>query len=140
MDKEKNLDFMDKIKEDGGITLDALFEELTKNDIKNIHFSDMSLNLESWSLGKKEKSLFDEKEELFNSDLLSQDVEVSVEDKDKKILDCIVDGHFEEEDIQRLLSVIDINVIKEYVIARVLSDKCSLKTLGFILMDLRIDS
>ena len=135
----------DRIKKDGTITLDELMVELSKGGLKNIHFNDVSFNLEKYSLDNVEKTGFEENVDKIldeKSICPSENSFVSSEnlsgvDKDINLLNCIIDGHFEEDDISRILSLVDKNIIKEYIISKIRESDLDLMTYSYILMDLR---
>lgn len=146
----KELDLMDevslfdRIKKDGTITLDELMEELSKGGLKNIHFNEMSFNLEKFTLDNVEKTGFEENVDKILDDTLSHSIElenkpeVSVDiNKDINLLDCVLSGHFEEDDIYKILSLIDKNIIKEYIVSKIRDTDLDLMTCAYILMDLR---
>ena len=146
----KELDLMDevslfdRIKKDGTITLDELMEELSKGGLKNIHFNEMSFNLEKFTLDNVEKTGFEENVDKILDDTLSHSIElenkpeVSADiNKDINLLDCVLSGHFEEDDIYKILSLIDKNIIKEYIVSKIRDTDLDLMTCAYILMDLR---
>ena len=59
-DLSNEVSLFDRIKKDGTITLDELMEELSKGGLKNIHFNEMSFNLEKFTLDNVEKTGFEE--------------------------------------------------------------------------------
>ena len=83
----KELDLMDevslfdRIKKDGTITLDELMEELSKGGLKNIHFNEMSFNLEKFTLDNVEKTGFEENVDKILDDTLSHSIELENEEK-----------------------------------------------------------
>jgi hypothetical protein len=146
----KELDLMDevslfdRIKKDGTITLDELMEELSKGGLKNIHFNEMSFNLEKFTLDNVEKTGFEENVDKILDDTLNHSIElennpeVPVDiNKDINLLDCVLSGHFEEDDIYKILSLIDKNIIKEYIVSKIRDTDLDLMTCAYILMDLR---
>lgn len=146
----KELDLMDevslfdRIKKDGTITLDELMEELSKGGLKNIHFNEMSFNLEKFTLDNVEKTGFEENVDKILDDTLSHSIElenkpeVSADiNKDINLLDCVLSGHFEEDDIYKIISLIDKNIIKEYIVSKIRDTDLDLMTCAYILMDLR---
>ena len=146
----KELDLMDevslfdRIKKDGTITLDELMEELSKGGLKNIHFNEMSFNLEKFTLDNVEKTGFEENVDKILDDTLSQSIELENKpevpvdiNKDINLLDCVLSGHFEEDDIYKILSLIDKNIIKEYIVSKIRDTDLDLMTCAYILMDLR---
>lgn len=147
----KNLDLMDdlslfdRIKKDGTITLDELMEELSKGGLKNIHFNEMSFNLEKYTLDNVEKTGFEENvDKILLDDTLNHSVELENKSdvpsdlsKDINLLNCVLSGHFEEDDIYKILSLIDKNIIKEYIVSKIRDTDLDLMTYAYILMDLR---
>lgn len=146
----KELDLMDevslfdRIKKDGTITLDELMEELSKGGLKNIHFNEMSFNLEKFTLDNVEKTGFEENVDKILDDTLSHSIELENKpevpvdiNKDINLLDCVLSGHFEEDDIYKILSLIDKNIIKEYIVSKIRDTDLDLMTCAYILMDLR---
>ncbi len=136
-----NFDLLNKVKENGTITLNDLMEELAKTGVKDIHFEDVCFNLEKSCLDKVDKTSFEEHvDEIMGSDLLkSAELEVVEEDKNKdtQILNCILEGHFEADDIERLLSLMPIDTIKSYIVEKINMGKFDLRTFVYLLMDLR---
>lgn len=146
----KELDLMDevslfdRIKKDGTITLDELMEELSKGGLKNIHFNEMSFNLEKFTLDNVEKTGFEENVDKILDDTLSHSIELENKpevpadiNKDINLLDCVLSGHFEEDDIYKIISLIDKNIIKEYIVSKIRDTDLDLMTCAYILMDLR---
>ena len=73
---------LEKVKENGTITLDELVMELTKSGVTDIHFDNLSLNLEKLMPEKKGKDFFDvEDVSSFGKGLLSEDLTVMKEEK-----------------------------------------------------------
>ena len=137
---ESNVSLLQKVKENGTITLDELVMELTKSGVTDIHFDNLSLNLEKLMPEKKEKDFFDVDEvSSFGKDLLSEDLTVPTvkEDKDYQLLDCVVEGSFEVEDAERILSLIEKDKIKEYIIGKLEEKDFSLRNYVYMLMDMR---
>ena len=134
---------LEKVKENGTITLDELVMELTKSGVTDIHFDNLSLNLEKLMPERKEKDFFDVEEvSSFGKDLLSEDLtiareEKSIEDKDYQLLNCIIEGSFEVEDAERILSLIEKDKIKKYIISKLEEKDFSLRNYVYMLMDLR---
>ena len=134
---------LNKVKENGTITLNDLMEELTKTGVKDIHFEDFCFNLEKSSLDKVEKTPFEENiSEIIDSDLLklSETEEKHNSegvDKDVQLLNCIMEGSFEPDDIERLLTLMNPDVIKNYIIEKINTDSLDLRTYVYLLMDLR---
>ena len=142
MEKQElnNSELFKKVKENGTITLNDLMEELAKTGVKDIHFEDVCFNLEKSSLDKVDKTSFEENvDEIMSSDLLKgPDLkEVESLDKDVQLLDCIMDGSFEADDIERLLGLMDIEVIRNYVLDKIKNNSLNLRTYVYLLMDLR---
>lgn len=137
---ESNVSLLQKVKENGTITLDELVMELTKSGVTDIHFDNLSLNLEKLMPEKKEKDFFDVDEvSSFGKDLLPEDLTVPTvkEDKDYQLLDCVVEGSFEVEDAERILSLIEKDKIKEYIIGKLEEKDFSLRNYVYMLMDMR---
>lgn len=142
LDLLDNEDIIEKVKREGTITLDELIVALTKKGIKGIDFQDMSFNLEGYCLDKSNKSSFNKiVEESFDKDCINKIqapiMDESMIDKDTQLLDVILQGTFEEEDICKLLALVDINRIKEYIISTLNLNIYDLKTYVHLLMDLR---
>ena len=137
---ESNVSLLQKVKENGTITLDELIMELTKSGVTDIHFDNLSLNLEKLMPEKKEKDFFDVDDvSSFGKDLLPEDLTVPTvkEDKDYQLLDCVVEGSFEVEDAERILSLIEKDKIKEYIIGKLEEKDFSLRNYVYMLMDMR---
>lgn len=138
-----NSELFKKVKENGTITLNDLMEELAKTGVKDIHFEDVCFNLEKASLDKVDKTPFEENvDEIMSSDLLKNPDLAEVDNveninKDIQLLDCIMDGSFEADDIERLLSLMDIEVIRNYVLDKIKNNSLNLRTYVYLLMDLR---
>ena len=134
---------LEKVKENGTITLDELVMELTKSGVTDIHFDNLSLNLEKLMPEKKGKDFFDiEDVSSFGKDLLSEDLTVmkeekNTEDKDYQLLNCIIEGNFEVEDAERILSLIEKEKIKKYIISKLEEKDFALRNYVYMLMDLR---
>ena len=132
-------DLLNKVKENGTITLNDLMAELAKTGVKDIDFEDFCFNLETSSLDKVEKTDFEENvDEILHGDLLKTSEEDDfIVDKDIQLLDCIMDGSFEADDIERLLSLMNKDTIKTYIIDKVSAGSFDLRTYVYLLMDLR---
>lgn len=144
LDLMDDVSLFDRIKKDGTITLDELMEELSKGGLKNIHFNEMSFNLEKFTLDNVEKTGFEENVDKILDDTLSHSIELENKpevpvdiNKDINLLDCVLSGHFEEDDIYKIISLIDKNIIKEYIVSKIRDTDLDLMTCAYILMDLR---
>jgi hypothetical protein len=144
LDLMDDVSLFDRIKKDGTITLDELMEELSKGGLKNIHFNEMSFNLEKFTLDNVEKTGFEENVDKILDDTLNHSIELENKpevpvdiNKDINLLDCVLSGHFEEDDIYKILSLIDKNIIKEYIVSKIRDTDLDLMTCAYILMDLR---
>lgn len=154
MGNKDNFSLLEKVKENGTITLDELVQELTKSGVTGIQFNDLSLNIEKFlgekSEVEKEKNFFDDNVvSSFGEGLLNDELKVPVPskeeeplkkdslDRDYQFLDCIVEGSFEIEDAERILALIDEEIVKKYIIAKLNEKNYALKNYVYMLMDLR---
>lgn len=151
-DKE-NSSFLDKVKENGTITLDELVSELTRSGIKGIDFSSIDFGLDDSSENKKE--LFEnDMISSFGESLLQEEVQDDFtefdetflpgsldrqysDSRDYQLLDCVVEGNFEVEDAERILMLINKDVIKKYIISKITEKDLELKNYVFLLADLK---
>lgn len=138
-DMSAAFDLLNKVKENGTITLNDLMAELAKTGVKDIDFEDFCFNLETSSLDKVDKTDFEENvDEILQGDLLkaSEEEDFTI-DKDIQLLDCILAGSFEADDIEKLLALMDIDTIREYIKTKISILPLGLRDYTYLLMDLR---